>query len=115
MITIPTPTPQKPCIQYRKNIWYVSYRVDGRPKLTSLGTTHFDEAVPLRDSFYEAMLERGAVRSVKKSFVEKVKANPDRYIFQRDPFVVTVDGAVVGSTLTRKAAVIMRDEHLAKL
>lgn len=89
--------------------------MDGKAKLHTLRTDDFSEALPLRDAFYAKLLKQGAIRRKKKTPTEKVAENPDRYIHQRDPFVVTILGTVIGTAATLEEAEKLRDDYLARL
>jgi len=55
----------------------------------------------------------GAIK-LPRTAKEKVAQDNDKYIYARPPFLVKVQGTVVGYAKTRKEAVVMRDEYLNK-
>jgi hypothetical protein len=97
-----------------KGQWCAIYFEDGKQRRKCLGTDNETAAVKLRDKFFRSLVLKGA--SIKKTLtrLEKVAANPNRYIIRRKPYLVKVGAVTVGEFNTVGEARGARDGYLGK-
>lgn len=121
-ITIPaTPNPDSGMLTVR-GIVYVWYYENGKRRRGSLGSTStpLHELMAKRDSFYALLKRQGATvaatpgrrKATKKARATSAAADPDLYIRQRMPWVVTIGGKVIAECKTKAEAKAARDSHL---
>jgi hypothetical protein len=95
-----------------KGQWCAMYYEDGKQRRKHLGTDDTYRAMLARNRFFRKLMLEGA--TVKKTLtrLEKVAANPDRYIIRRKPYLVKVGDVTVGEFETSYEARVARDEYL---
>ena len=92
-----------------RGVYYARYYKDGRELRKSLSTNNRKEAEDCQKAFY-----KGKPVYTGKSVKDKLKDNPDLYIYSRPPFVFQVAGIAVACN-TREEAEKERDKYLATL
>ncbi len=95
---------------------YARYTEDGKRKTKRLGSLSrfgYDRVDRTdRDEFYATLIANGATFATRGDFKAKAAANPDRYIRQRAPWVVTIKGKIIAEFGTKREAKQARDRHL---
>lgn len=103
---------------FSRGYWKVEYRRNGKQFYKSLRTKDKSEATRLRDEFYRELDAKGAAtsgsqgRSVATSKVLADPSNSIQYISYRKPYLVKIQGIMVGSFETILEARAARNAFL---
>ncbi len=92
-----------------RGVYYARYWLNGVEKRKSLGTSAIKSAKAAQKEFYV-----GKEVYKGKSIQDKLKSNPDLYIYQRPPYVFQIAGKIAVPCNTREEAEKERDKYLAR-
>ena len=88
--------------------WHAIYYLNGKRSRRSLRVTTKAEAKVEQKKFYKSLNVEVYSGS---SIADKIKRKPSIYIYQRLPFLLQIEGKVVGEFKTRSEAKVARDNY----
>jgi hypothetical protein len=103
-----------------QNTWKIRYYVNGFLKVKNTYTPDVDQAIEIRDRFFDELRAKGATEKLVGTANPKAVRIPkpltkDTYVQLRKPYVVNVLGKYLGVFDTLEEALACRDRHLKRI